>query len=184
MAPSTARHLAGAALGAALLSGCGIDALSPEEPELEAPSTEAADPYPDALAVGDTHEGDARTTVIAIAEGGAPAWPAAGAGYEWWWVNLRTCVPASGAPTEIGWYQWAITDSEGGWYGADLDYAGRRPTNQLPRLLELAPGDCREGRVLVPVPDEARVIAVVNADRSGRPQGTWLYDDPEEDDGE
>ena len=109
-----------------------------------------------------------------------PAWPTAGAGHSWWWVNVRTCVVASGSASEIGWYQWAIIASDGSWYAPDLDYAGNRPTNQLPRLQELAPGDCREGRVLFPIPDDAEVMAVVNADQSGEPQGTWLLDDPKE----
>ncbi len=178
--PASLRLLAGTAVAAALLSGCGLDAFSSDEPALEAPPSDADDPYPDALAVGETYEGDVRTTVIAIARGGAPAWPNAGEGYDWLWANVRTCVPASGSATEIGWYQWAAAASDGGWFSADLDYDSDRPTNQLPQLVELAPGDCREGRVLIPVPDEAEVLAVVNADRSGRPQGTWRFDDPEE----
>lgn len=180
MRPTSARLLAGAAVAAALLTGCGLDVLSSEEPELEAPPTDADDPYSDALAVGDTYEGDVRTTVIDIALGGAPAWSAAGEGFDWLWVKARTCVVASGSPAEIGWYQWAAVASDGSWYAADLDYADNRPRDQLPRLLELAPGDCREGRVLFAVPDEVEVVAIVNADRSGEPQGTWLFDDPEE----
>ena len=176
MRPASLRLAAGTALTAALLSGCGLDALSEDEPPLEAPPTEAGDAYPDALSVGDSFEGDAVTTVIAIAKGGDPSWPEAGDGYDWLWANVRTCIPTSGSTTEVGWYQWAAVATDDGWYPADLDYDSDRPTNQLTRLIELTPGDCREGRVLIPVPDEAEVIALVNADQSGQPQGTWLVD--------
>lgn len=176
MRPASLRVAAGTALAAALLGGCDLDALSEDEPPLEAPPSETGDAYPDALSIGDSFEGGTVTTVSAIAKGGASSWPAAGDGYDWLWANVRVCVPASGSTTEVGWYQWAVVATDGAWYPADLDYASNRPTDQLTRLIELAPGDCREGRVLIPVPDEAELIALVNADQSGRPQGTWLID--------
>lgn len=177
MKPTSGRLLVGAASASMLLTGCELDALSSEDPKLEAPPTEVAEAYPNALSVGDAFEGDVLTTVLAVATGGAPSWPPAGEGYDWLWANVRTCVPASGSATEVGWYQWAVSGTGGGWYPADLDYDSNRPTNQFPRLLELTPGDCREGRVLIPVPVDAEVIAVVNADQSGEPQGAWLIDD-------
>ncbi len=177
MKPTSGRLLAVAALASVVLAGCDLDALSSADPKLEGPPSATADGYPNALSVGDTFEGDVLTTVIAVAKGGAPSWPSAGEGYDWLWANVRTCVPASGTTTEIGWYQWAVSGTDGGWYPADLDYDSDRPTNQFPRLRELTPGDCREGRVLIPVPVEAEVIAVINADESGQPQGTWLIDD-------
>lgn len=184
--PARSARLRSAALAAIVLAGswglagCYVDVLSGEEPRIEAPPSSTVDPFPDALPVGATHEGKVVTTVIAIEHGGADTWPAAGEGYDWLWVNARVCVPVSGATTEIGWYQWAATAADGGWYPADVDYAAPRPTNQLPRLVDLVPGDCREGRVLIPVPDDAEVVAVVNADRSGEPQSVWRYDDTDE----
>ena len=177
MNPTSRRLLAVAALASLLLSGCDLDVLSSDDPKLEAPPTEEVAAVPEALSVGDTFEGDVLTTVVAVAKGGDPSWTSPGDGYDWLWANVRTCVPASGSTTEIGWYQWAVTGTDGGWYPADLDYDDDRPTNQFPRFLELTPGDCREGRVLIPVPVEAELITVVNADQSGQPQGTWLLDD-------
>ena len=54
MRPAAFRFLAGTVVAAAVLSGCDLDALSKDEPPLEAPPTELEDAYPNALAVGDT----------------------------------------------------------------------------------------------------------------------------------
>ncbi len=92
-------------------------------------------------------------------------------------LSVRTCVPAGGSPTEVGWYQWAATGSDGGWYSADLDYDGDRPTPQYPRLDDLTPGGCAVGQILIEVPKRAELVTLVNADRSGAPQGTWVLGD-------
>ena len=134
MRPASFRFLAGTALTAALLTGCDLDALSSEDPKLEAPPTEAGAAYPDALAVGDTFEGDALTTVIEVAKGGDPSWLSAGDGYDWLWADVRTCVPASGTTTEIGWYQWAAAGTDGGWYATDLDYDSDTPDQPVPAV--------------------------------------------------
>ncbi len=183
MKPATRRLLAGITVVAVLtglLTGCNAgDLLSSDDdsgPDLVAePSDTTLD---NALAVGETFEGATSTTLQAVTRGpGNESWVPARDDYEWLSLLVRTCVPAGGSPTEVGWYQWAATGSDGGWYSADLDYDGDLPTGQYPRLTDLTPGDCAVGRILMSVPRGAELITLVNADRSGAPQGTWLLGD-------
>ena len=170
---------AAAAIAVLLLTGCGAgDLLSSDDPD-PAPVDEASvDPLADALAIGDTFDGASSTTLQAVVRrAGDESWVPSRDGYEWLSLTVRTCVPAGGSPTEVGWYQWAATGSDGGWYSADLDYDGDRPAPKYPKLEDLAPGSCAEGRVLIDIPQGAELVTLVNADRSGEPQGTWLLGD-------
>ncbi len=181
MKPSARRALAGAALASALLTGCDVgELLDPQdtgaEPPLSEPSDEGA--LDAALPIGETFEGVASTTVESVLRGkGADSWLPAGANFEWLSASVQTCVSAGGARTEVGWYQWAAIGADGGWYAADLDYDRDRPAEQYPRLVDLAPGDCAEGRILIPVPRDAELVTLTNASPSGVAQGSWLIGD-------
>lgn len=169
-------------LASLLLTGCDAgEVLSPDDSESEpsiAKPSEPAAPTEGSLRIGETFEGATSTTVDAIARGdGGETWLTAGGNFEWLSPTVRTCVSAGGSTTEIGWYQWAATGIDGGWYPADLDYDGTEPTNQYPRLAELAPGECAKGRILIAVPRDAEVVTLINADQDGAPQGTWLVGD-------
>ncbi|WP_322936939.1 hypothetical protein [Nocardioides bizhenqiangii] len=170
-----------AALASALLTGCDAgEVLDPEDSGAGPTATETSDAaeLESALAIGETFEGAASTTVKAIFRGeGAEEWLPAGANFEWVAATVRTCVSAGGSGTEIGWYQWAATGADGGWYPADLDYDRDLPTGQYPRLTELAPGECAEGRILIAVPRDAELVTLVNSDQAGVPQGSWLIGD-------
>jgi hypothetical protein len=165
--------LAGAALTSLLLTGCDAGDLidqdrSGADPSISEPSEPAA--TEGALSVGDTFDGAVSTTVETILRGeGDDSWLRAGVNFEWLSAAVRTCVSAGGSTTEVGWYQWAVTDADGAWYPADLDYDRERPTGQYPKLADLAPGECTEGRILIAVPRDA--------DRAGVPQGSWLVGD-------
>lgn len=177
MKSTVCRQLVVAALACALFAGCDVgEVLDPEDTEPEPALTDPSDLPPDtALPVGETFEGDASTTVEAILRGdGADSWLPAGASFEWLSATVQTCVSAGGSTTEVGWYQWAAVGADGGWYPADLDYGRDRPVAQYPRLVDLAPGECAEGRILIPVPRDAELVTLVNASQSGAPQGTWL----------
>lgn len=176
MNQTSGRLLAGAALGSLLLTGCESgEELDPDYADSDTVATDATDALADALTVGETFEGDASTTVEALIRGpGADAWLRAGADYEWLAVTATTCLSAAESVTEVGWYQWAAVDADGDWYPADLDYDNERPTRQYPMLDDVAPGSCAAGRILIPIPEDAELVSVVNADRSGEPQGTWL----------
>ncbi len=179
MKPSSRRRLVGAALASVLLTGC--DAVLDRddldaEPSVAEPDDATA--LEGALAIGDTYEGDASTTVEAILRGeGDGTWVPAGDNFEWLSATVTTCVSAGGSRTEAGWYQWAATGADGGWYPADLDYDLDRPVEQYPRLVDLAPGECAEGRILIPVPTDAEIVTLINASQSGSAQGTWLVGD-------
>jgi len=184
MKPTSRRLLAAAALASVLLTGCdvgdvlGSDDADPDAEPSGAEPDDAATDLEDALTIGDTYEGDATTTVESILRGeGDDSWLPAGDNFEWLAATVSTCVSAGGSQTEVGWYQWAVTGTDGGWYGADLDYDGERPSGRYPLLAELAPGECAEGQILIPVPRDAELITLINADRSGLPQGTWLIGD-------
>lgn len=184
MKPTSRRLLAAAALASVLLTGCGVgdgsdssDADPDAEPSVAEPDDEATD-LEGALAIGDTYEGDATTTVESVLRGkGGDSWVPAGGNFEWLAATVSTCVSAGGSQTEVGWYQWAATGPDGAWYPADLDYDGEQPSDQYPLLAELAPGECAEGQILIPVPRDAELITLINADRAGVPQGTWLMGD-------
>ncbi len=177
------RRLLGAAALAvvATLTGCDAgEVLSSDDPDPDAATTSepSADALQGALSLGETFEGETSTTVEGAVRGeGDQSWTPAGEGYEWLSVTARTCVPAGASGTEVGWYQWAATGADGGWYPADVDYGNGRPTGQYPRMAEVTPGTCVEGRLLIPVPQQAEVVTLVNADESGVPQGTWLVGD-------
>jgi len=181
MKATSRRLLAGAALASVLFTGCGVgDVLDDDadadptiaEPEDDSAGTEGA------LAIGETFEGAASTTVETILRGeGDDSWVPAGENFEWLSATVRTCVSAGGARTEAGWYQWAATGTDGGWYPADLDYDEPRPAEQYPRLVDLEPGECAEGRILIPVPSDAELLTLVNASQSGVAQGAWLIGD-------
>jgi hypothetical protein len=171
---------AGAATAAVVLTGCGADVLDPDDSEEDPSASEATDPaeVEEALPVGETYEGAASTTVETVDRGpGDASWLAAGANFEWLSASVRTCVSAGGSPTEVGWYQWAAEGSDGGWYPADLDYDDAQPTGQYPRLVDLVPGECTEGVVLIAVPRDAELVTLINADQTGTPQGTWAIGD-------
>ena len=175
-----AARTAGAALASVLLVGCDVGGVLGSD-EADDPSiSEPTDPseLEDGLAIGETFDGDASTTVESIVRGdGESTWLDPGETFEWLVPTVRTCISAVRPATEIGWYQWAAQDADGGWYPADLDYDEPEPSGQYPRLEDLAPGECAEGRVLIAVPRDAEVVALINADRSGKPQGTWLVGD-------
>lgn len=180
----TSRRIAGCAAGAALaialLTGCDAGGvLGADEAEDEPSISEPSEPAEvEGLPIGDTFDGDASTTVESIDRGeGDGTWLEAGDNFEWLSATVRTCVSAVRPTTEIGWYQWAATGADGGWYPADLDYDGDGPAGQYPRLTDLAPGECAEGLILIAVPSDAEVVALVNADQAGVPQGTWLVGD-------
>ena len=173
---------AGAALAGLLLSSCDAgELLGSDEPDADPSISEPSEPVPaeDALSLGETFDGAASTTVESVTRGESDeSWLPAGANFEWLSAAVRSCVSAGGSTTEVGWYQWAATDADGSWYPADLDYDRPRPTGQFPQLVELAPGECAEGRVLIAVPTDAELVALVNADPAGVPQGSWLIGDP------
>ena len=179
---STSRRLLAVALASVLFTGCGVgDVLdsgdSGADPTVAEPSDDPAG-LESALPIGDTFEGDASTTVEeVIRDAGDDTWVPAGANFEWLSATVRTCVSAGGSRTEAGWYQWAATGADDGWYPADLDYDEDRPGGQYPRLVDLAPGECAEGRILIPVPIDAELVTLVNASQSGVTQGTWLIGD-------
>lgn len=182
MKPTSRRLAVGAALTSALLTGCGVaDVLDSDESGSDAPVAESSDPtaIEGALAVGETFDdGAVSTTVKAILRGeGAESWLPAGESFEWLSATVRTCVPAGGSTAEVGWYQWAATGADGGWYPAHLDYDRPKPDGQYPQLDDVAPGECAQGRVLIAVPREAEVVALINSDQAGVPQGTWLPGD-------
>ena len=181
MKPTSRRLLACTALASALLTGCGAqEVLDSEDPGAGPATTEPSEgtEAETALSIGGTSDGEASTTVESVVRGeGADAWLRAGPELEWLSTTVRTCVSAGGSTTEIGWYQWAAVGADGAWYPADLDYDRPRPTGQYPRLAELAPGECAEGRILIAIPLDAEVVTLVGADRNGVPQGTWLVGD-------
>lgn len=151
------------------------DGTVTDESPIEAQSPS---PWPEALEIGATYDGTVSTTVTEVLRGqDDDTWAPAGEGYEWLTVGVRTCVPAGASTSQVGWYQWAATGVDGGWYAADLDYGRPFPRGQYPRLAEVVPGECVEGRVLIPVPQQAEVIALINADKFGAPQGSWLVGD-------
>lgn len=162
----------------ATLTGCDAgEVLSADDPDPDAATTSepSADALQGALSLGETSEGETSTTVEGVVRGeGDESWTPAGEGYEWLSVTARTCVPGGASSTEVGWYQWAATGADGGWYPAAIDYDNARPTGQYPRRGEVTPGTCAEGRLLVAVPQQAEVVTLVNADENGVPQGTWL----------
>jgi hypothetical protein len=194
----TSRRIAGCTAGAAgtvlatfLLTGCDVGEVlgadeAEDEPSISEPSDSAE--VEGALAIGDTFDGEASTTVESIIRGeGDETWLEAGDNFEWLSPTVRTCVSAVRPTTEVGWYQWAATGADGSWYPADLDYDDAQPADQYPRLTDLAPGECAEGRILIAVPSEAEVVALINSDQSGTPQGSWLVGDvgiPEATDGD
>jgi hypothetical protein len=179
MKPAARRVLAGTAVVAALLlSGCDAGVLSDDESEPEVPAAEpTVAAWANALPVGDTFDGPVATTVLAVTKDSDPSWEEPGENLEWLSADVRSCIPAGGSASEVGWYQWAASGTDGGWYPADLDYAGDEPADQYPRLAELAPGECVEGRILFAIPGQAEVTVLVNADETGAAQGSWLLGD-------
>jgi hypothetical protein len=180
MKPTSRLAVGVAAVAALLLAGCDAGGDPPDETEDEPSVAESSEPPPTegTLPIGETFEGATSTRVKEIVRGdGDASWLSAGDNFEWLTPTVRTCVSAGGLPTEIGWYQWAATGIDGGWFPADLDYDDPQPADQYPRLEELAPGECAEGRILIAVPRDAEVFTLVNADQDGVPQGSWLVGD-------
>ena len=181
MKPAARRVLVGSAVVAALLlSGCDAGQVlsSDDDSEPDVPATEpTAAAWANALPVGDTFDGPVETTVIAVAKDGDQSWEEPGESLDWLSADVRSCIPAGGSASEVGWYQWAASGADGGWYPADLDYASDEPLDQYPRLVELAPGECVEGRILFAIPRQAEVTVLVNADETGAAQGSWLLGD-------
>ena len=163
------------------LTGCDVgDALDSEDPGAEPTSTEVvgARGPENALPVGETFDGAASTTVTAIARGEGDDLVVAGRRQLRLVVGtVRTCVSAGGSTTEVGWYQWAATGVDGGWYPADLDYDRRPADRAVPAVADLTPGALPRGADPDRGPRDAEVVTFVNADQDGVAQGSWLVGD-------
>ncbi len=180
---STSRRLLAVALASVLFTGCGVgDVLdsgdSGADPTVAEPSDDPAG-LEGALPIGDTFEGDASTTVEeVIRDAGDDTWVPAG-------DELRVAL-GHRAHLRLG----RRVEDRGGLVPVGRHRRRRRlvprrprlrratgPAGQYPRLVDLAPGECAEGRILIPVPIDAELVTLVNASQSGVTQGTWLVGD-------
>ncbi|MDQ4055613.1 MAG: hypothetical protein M3237_23370 [Actinomycetota bacterium] len=118
----------------------------------------------------------ARTSVTDLRRpfGEAPRAPD-GSGQEWLGVRAVTC--ASDVPVETAWYLFAAHGPSSERYPAPDWDDPKWPRPQYPQVT-VAPGDCVDGWVLIPVVVAASVASVRLSDPDGIPLGEWRL--PEE----